>query len=259
MSARLLLRQSRAVAAREMHQLLATPLFWVLSGVFFLAASLVYIGLVSGFSDPAMREENDISSDVTLSVVRQTFWVLHYFLMVQAPMLTMRAIAEERRQGTLSLLQTTCAGEWSIALGKFAANCGALCIFVVLTLAFPLLTAWISDPWWPVVGSCYAALLLAACAYTAVGIFFSSLTESQVVAAVLTYVTLFGLVVVGQLADAFSIANLTQITRHLTPMAHVDGFLEGNVATADVAYFVLFTVVFLFFTVRVLESARWRN
>jgi len=255
----LFLRQTRAVAGREFRQLLATPLFWVMSGVFFAAASLVFVGLVMGFSDPSMREENEISSDVTVSVVRQLFWVLHYFLMVQAPMLTMRAMAEERRHGTLALLQTTPVGEWSIALGKFVANAGALCVFVATTLAFPLLTEWISDPWWPVVGSCYAALLLSACAYTALGIFFSSITESQVVAAVLTYVAIFGLVIVSELAKAFSIENVVAIARHLTVMAHVDGFLDGAVELADVAYFAAFSFVFLYLSVRVLESARWRS
>lgn len=259
MNAGLFLRQTRAVAGREFRQLLSTPLFWVLSGVFFAAASLVFVALLMAFSDPSMREANDISADVTVSVVRQLFWMLHYFLMIQAPMLTMRAFAEERRHGTLALLQTTAVGEWSLALGKFVANAAALCVFVAATFAFPLLTAWISDPWWPVVASCYAALLLSACAYTALGVFYSSLTESQVVAAVLTYATIFGLVLVSELAKAFSFVDLTAIARHLTLMAHVDGFLDGNVELVDAAYFAAFSFVFLYLSVRVLESARWRN
>ncbi len=253
------LRHTARIARREFHQLVCTPLFWVLSGVFFLAAALVYIGLVIGFSNPAMRQENDISSDITLSVVRDLFWVIHYFLMVQAPMLTMRSIAEERRMGTLSLLQTTPAGEWSIALGKFVANTAALWLFIGCTLVFPILTEWISDPYWPVVLSCYAALLLSAAAYTALGIFFSSLTDSQVVAAVLGYVFLFGLIILSQLAESFSLANLILITKHLTVMSHIEGFLSGNVAVVDVAWFAIVAGLFLFLATRVLESARWRT
>ncbi len=253
------LRHTTRIARREFQQLVCTPLFWVLCGVFFLAAALVYVGLVIGFSNPALREENDMSSDVTLSLIRDLFWVIHYFLMVQAPMLTMRSIAEEKRMGTLGLLQTTPAGEWSIAVGKFVANTAALWVFIGCTLAFPLLTEWISDPYWPVVVSCYTALLLSAAAYTALGIFFSSLTDSQVVAAVLSYIFLFGLVIISQLADSFSIANLIVLTKHLTVMAHIEGFLAGNVSIVDAAWFAIVTAVFLFLSVRVLESSRWRT
>lgn len=252
-------RHTLLVAGREWRQLLGTPLFWVISGVFFLAASLVYVSLLLGFADPAFREENDIRSDVTIAVMHDLFYVLHYFLMVQIPMLTMRSLAEERRQHSLSLLQTTPVGEWSIVAGKFLANGGAIAAYLAMTFVFPLITALISDPDWPVVVSCYAALFLATGAYVALGLFFSSLTESQVVAAVLTYVVLFMLLIVTLVSDAIGSHSFAVLTQHITFDAHIDGFLAGNIVLADVAYFVLFGSVFLFFTVRHLESMRWRG
>lgn len=254
------LRQTMLVARREWRMLMTTPMFWVLSGVFFLLSALVFIGLVLGFADPEMRQQKDMSADVTIAVVQQLFWVLHYFLMMQAPLLTMRALAEERRLGTLNLLQTTPVGEWSIVLGKFVANAGALCAYMLVTLVFPLMIEWISDPDWPVILSCYAALLLSTCGYVAIGIFFSALTESQVIAAVLTYVALFALLILSTLSESFRTSYaLTQLAQHLTLMAHVDGFLSGSIGAIHVAYFVLFSFAFLFCAVRMLESSRWRN
>ncbi len=253
------LRQTWLIAKREFLQLLSTPMFWVLSGLFFFASSLVFLGLIIGFSNPNIRQEHDLSVDITISVISQLFWILHYFLMIQAPMLTMRSIAEEKRMRTMNLLQTTPVSEWSIVTGKFLANAGALLTYLAVTLVFPLITDWISDPDWAVIGACYAALALSVFAYVALGVFVSSLTDSQVIAAVVTYVILFALLIVSTLADSFGIGSLTMIAQHLTLMAHVDGFLEGNVEVLDIAYFTIFSFVFLYFAVRQLESTRWRN
>ncbi|NJL31337.1 MAG: hypothetical protein HC898_06740, partial [Phycisphaerales bacterium] len=73
---------------------------------------------------------------------------------------------------------------------------------------FALLTEWISDPDWPVVAGCVAALMLAAGAYTAVGIAFSAGTDSQVVSAVLTYATLFSMLIVSALSQAMGSPEL---------------------------------------------------
>lgn len=253
------LRHTWLVAWRDFRFLVGTPLFWVLTGVFFLAGALVYVSLVIGFSDPALRAENDIKADVTIAVIHDLFYVLHFFLLVQVPLLTMRALAEERRQNTLALLMTTPAGEWSVVLGKFLANAGAMLVYLAVTLAFPVATELLSEPDWPVIVSCYAALALAIGAYVALGIFFSCLTDSQVIAAVLTYVALFVLLVFAGVADAFNIEGAVRLAEHLTLMAHVKGFLDGNVALVDVAYFAAFCFLFLFLAVRQLESLRWRS
>jgi ABC-2 type transport system permease protein len=244
---------------REARALLCTPLFWVLSGVFFLANAMVFVGLILGFSDQAFSRENDLSVDITVSVVQQLFWVLHFFLMIQVPLLTMRTFAEERRQGSLALLRTTPVGEWPIVLGKFLGNAGALLVYLGVTLVFPLATELISEVDWPVVFSCYSALVLSTIAYVALGNFFSSLSESQVVAAILSYVSLFSLILFGTLAEAFPSANLNLLANHLTILAHLEGFLEGNVALLDGVYFVVFAFMFLFLTARQLESLRWRT
>lgn len=260
-------RQTLLVAGREIRLLLGTPMYWVLTGVFFLASAFVFTTLLLGYSDPGLREQHKISADVTLAVIRDLFYVLHYFLMIQIPLLTMRAVAEEKRHNTLALLQTTAVGEWSIVAGKYLANAGAMLLYLAITLVFPLIVQILgghtgvatATPDWPVVASCYAALVLATSAYVALGIFFSCMTESQVVSAVLTYVALFILLVFSGVSDSLQAVSLVELARHLTLQAHIDGFLSGSIALVDVAYFVVFSFVFLFFGVRQLESLRWRT
>lgn len=252
------IRQTMLVYRRDLRALFTTSLFWVLSGVFFLASGLVFVVMMLGFADPGYAQENNVSSNVTVALVTQLFQVIHFFLLMQVPMLTMRAFAEERRHGTLALLRTTPAGEWSLVLGKFLANSTALLVYLALTLVFPAIVTWLSDPEWAVVATCYGALVLATLAYVALGVFFSSLTESQVVAAVLTYIVIFMLLIVSTLLGAFRSPELAQLAEHLTIVGHIEGFLAGSISAVDGAYFVLFAFLFLFLAVRQIESLRWR-
>lgn len=253
------LRQTLAVARREWMALVATPLFWVLSGVFFLASAFVFVSLLVGFATQSFAAENDIRANVTVAVIRDLFFVLHFFLLVQTPLLTMRAFAEERRQGTLALLMTTPSAEWPLVMGKFLANGGVVLLYLAITMVFPLAVEWVSDPEWPVIASCYVGLALAGLAYSALGLFFSAITDSQVIAAVFSYVALLGLLIASSMVDLVQSFHLGQLIRHLTLLGHLTGFLEGNVALEDAVYFVLFAFAFLFGAARLLESSRWRS
>ncbi len=253
------IRATLAIMRRELGQLLGTPLFWVLAGVFFLATSMVYLSLLLGFIDDAIRESEGISVNVTIGIIEPICWTIHFFLLVQVPLLTMRTLAEERRQGTMNLLRTMPVGEWPVMMGKWLANSLALLGYLSVTLIFPLITSYLSDPEWPIIMASYTALAMVALAYTALGIFYSSLTDSQVVAAVLTFVTLFALLVFSQLADAFGSPSLSLLANHLTFMSQLSGFFKGNIASENLVYFLLFTFLFLFLGVRQLESLRWRD
>lgn len=255
---RRLIRQTLLIARRETTLLLGTPLFWVLAGVFFLATSFVYLAQVIGFANSAFREEQNLTDTITIAVVEPLFWTVHFFLMIQIPLLTMRTIAEERRTGTLALLMTTPANEWAIVLGKWIANSAVLGLYLALTLVFALLTDWISDPDWPVILGCVAALVMAAGAYTALGIAFSAGTDSQVVSAVLTYTTLFSMLILSALSEAMGAPEMQALVRHLAFTDHMRGFFTGNVALHDAVYFAGVTFLGLFVAVRQLESLRWR-
>ena len=254
-----MLRHVRLIALREFQLLLLTPIFWVISGVFFFASSLVFTGLLIGFSNPEMRQQENISADVTISVVQQLFWVIHYFLMIQIPLLTMRSFAEERRARASQLMQTLPVSDWGQVLGKWLGSLAAFSLYLVLNLMFPAILHFLSEPSWLVIGGSFLALFLGCAAYLAIGLFFSSLTDSQVVAAVLSYVFLFGLMILASLAEAFSIGPLIEFSKHLTILPHIDPLLEGLLRVEDFTYFILLTGFFLFLTVRQLESQRWRN
>ncbi len=251
------LRETALVTRRELAALLVAPLYYVLCGTFFVLSAYVFMSLLVTFSQESLRVEADMSANVTQSVVRQTFFVVHFFLLGQVPLLTMRVFAEDKASGTLDLLQTTPLSDWALLLGKFLGCLGGLLLYLLLTLAFPLATAVVSHPEWPVVATGFIALVLTTAAYTAVGLFFSSLTESQVIAAVFTYVALLAFVLVGALADISAGRAIADLARHLSITEHAEAFLKGDIAFFNVVYFPMVAVVFLFLTARVLEARRW--
>ncbi len=251
------LRETALVARRELSALLVAPLYYVLCGTFFVLAAYVFVSLLVTFSQESLRTEADMSANVTQSVVRQTFFVVHFFLLGQVPLLTMRVFAEDKASGTLDLLQTTPLSDWALLLGKFLGCFGGLLLYIVATLAFPVATAFVSHPEWPVVWAGFVALVLTTAAYTATGLFFSALTESQVIAAVFTYVALLTFVLVGALADVSAVRVVADLARHISITEHAEAFLKGDIAFFNIVYFPMVTGVFLFLTARVLEARRW--
>lgn len=248
------LTQTRLVTKRELGALFSSPLFYVLCGIFFLLEALVHVLGMVEFA----RGGEGMTVNVTDSVVRPTFHTVHFFLLIQIPLLTMRVFSEDHANGMLDLLQTTPLRDWSLLVGKFLGTWIGLFLYVLATASFPLVTALFGSVEWPVVIGSLVALTLASAAYVAVGLLFSAVTESQVVAAVLSYVTLFMVVFASTFAQSSAVAPLVDAARHFSVTEHVTALLGGNVALMDIVYFPALAIVFLFMTARVLESRRWR-
>lgn len=248
------IRQTSLVFRREFAALLMSPLFYVITGVFFILTALIYLETLLQFAQGG----EDATVNITDSVIRPTFHSLHFFLLVQIPLLTMRVFAEDQSTGMLDLMQTTPIRDWSLLLGKFLGTLLAISIYILLTAAFPITTSILATVEWPVVIGSFIALFLAAAAYTAVGMFYSSITESQVVAAVLSYVTLFVLAFGSFIVEGWRYAPLQQAARHFTVSEHVTEILSGNIAPMNIVYFIVVCAGFLFFAARILETRRWR-
>jgi ABC-2 type transport system permease protein len=248
-------RQWNLVFRRELQALFNLPLFYVLCGIFFLLTSSVFLLTLLGFS----RGDDGMSVNITDSVVRPTFHALHFFLLVQVPLLTMRMFSEDRADGMLDLLQTTPLSDWAILAGKFSAAAVGFSLYIAMTAIYPVTTAVLSDVEWPVAIGSLIALVLGACTYLSIGIFFSATTDSQVVAAVLSYVMIFLFAFAQVFADGTGIPALMDAARHFAVSEHMAMLLSGNIAPMNLVYFVAVTVAFLFLTARVLESRRWRS
>ena len=232
-----------AIFKKEMRIYFVSPLAYVFLGVFlFLAGLFFYMGV-------------SMTGEASLRVMLSNLSVTLLFML---PLLTMKHFAEERRSGTFELMMTAPVPLWSLLAGKWAASVALCVLLLVGTGIFPLVLAYYGDPDWGVVMTSYLGLLLTCGAFVSAGLFSSSLTDEPVAAGLGGVLVLLPFWIAGNAADMVTIDWLRTVMRHLAFLTHVEPFTRGEVDSAHVAWFAIFTFGFLFLTWRSIESRRWR-
>jgi ABC-2 type transport system permease protein len=211
---------------------------------------------IAGYTFVAVLLASTAAGNFYLAPIYQNFVVMLVFI---APLLTMRLLAEERREGTIEMLFTSPLTEWQVTLGKFLGAFAFVAAMALLTIHIPFFAArYGSVDFGPVWGG-YIALLCLGAGAMAFGLFCSSLTDSQVVAGFLTF---GGLLISWMLAWLGSNAaiqnNFVGFLTQLSIYSHFDRMLQGAIDTKDLVFFASVVLLFLFATVRVLESRKWR-
>lgn len=240
------------IAHKEFRSLFAIPSTWLILGAlqfifawFFLARLDVFLQVQSQLAQLAN------APGATLAVAAPLFGTIALILMMLIPIFTMRLIAEERRNQTLTLLMSAPVSDTHIVVGKFIGLMLFLlliiasCMLMVLTLAAGtqldtglLLTN--------VLG-----LVLLAASYVALGLYISSLTAQPVVAAIGALAIFFGL----WLVEVSAVDN-NNTWRAFAPTSHFQNFNIGLLNSIDLMFFLLFCTVFLLLTIRRLHNNR---
>lgn len=173
------------------------------------------------------------------------------------PILTMRMLSEDKRQKTDQVLLTAPIGLFSLLMGKFLAALLVYVIAISITLAYALVLSVFVSLNWAVIISSYFGILLLGAALIAVGMFISSLTESQLVAAIVTIVVDVALLLVDSLASLMPTTSLQNLIMGLSMADHYGNFTMGILDFADAFFFLSIIALFIFLTSRVLEKRRW--
>ncbi len=230
--------------------------FLLISGWFFSQISLFYSDAsMRSFMQPQFGAQN---LNVIDSVIRPLFTNMSVVLLFFIPMLTMRLFAEERKSGTFELLLTYPVRDGEVLAGKYLAALVLYVLLLVLTLLYPGLIAYFTRVEWGPILSGYLGLVLTGAVFLAVGVLVSSLTENQIVAGFGTFGVLLGFWIVGWGAE-FAGGNLRTVLQYLSIGDHLDGFTRGLIDTKDLVYYLTGIALALFFTLRSLESKRWRG
>jgi ABC-2 type transport system permease protein len=250
-----------AVLRKELAVYFATPIFYItgffflLLGGYFFYSNTLYYNLVSfqAAQNPMLAGQlNPLQM-----IFRPLFATLAVVLLLLVPLLTMRLLAEEKKAGTAELLFTYPLTDWAIILGKFLAALLIYAIFLAVTLAYPLAFSALARLDWASLASCYLGLMLLGGACLALGLFASSLTENQIIAAVTAFALLLLFWIIGWQQEIGS-PGWGGVFAALSMMDHYDAFIRGVIDTRDLVYYFSFIYFFLFLTKRQLESRRWR-
>ena len=178
-------------------------------------------------------------------------------LLLIAPVLTMRLLAEEQSKGTIELLLTSPVRDWEIAVGKYLASLGLFAVMLVLTGYYPLLLRVYGKPDFGPIWGGYLGVFLLGATLLSLGLFTSSLTSNQIVAAVLGFVLVLAFWLVGALSGVVT-GTLGNVANYLDLSSHFTEFSQGVIDTKDVVYALSVITGSLFLTTRVLEMRRWR-
>jgi ABC-2 type transport system permease protein len=192
------------------------------------------------------------------------FQWLDFGLLIFMPLLTMNSVAEERSRNTIETLLTAPVTDWQVILSKWTATFAFYIAMLVPTLIYWVVFLKLGQDKHAIdtglVLSSYAGVLLLGGLYIAIGIFASSLTENGLLSAFLAFCLTIVLMIV-QVISSFSdtFPNwVREAGEYVSQRGHFEQFMRGRLAVHDLVYFVMMTVLFLFLSVRALESRKWR-
>ena len=231
-----------AIARRELGSYFRSPLAYVI-----IAAFLVIAGYFFSVNAIYGRQAN----------VRPVFQTLYTILLLLAPMVTMRLLAEEQKSGTLELLLTSPVRDLEVVLGKFLAGLGFFVVMLIPTAYSIFLLSQYGDPDNGGIIGGYLGAVFFCGAIVAVGLFTSSLTQNQIVAAVLAFAILLLLWVVDGLSSVFT-GRVGDALSYLALYPHFNDMTRGAIDTKDILYYFTIILAALFLTWRSLEARRWR-
>jgi ABC-2 type transport system permease protein len=260
------MRNAIAIAKKELNIYFATPVAYAMLTLFVVIGSYFFLRLLGAYQDMSLRamqmQQPELMSRLNFqdAIFRNLFGNLGVILIFIIPSLTMRLLAEEKRQRTIELLYTTPVRSWEIVIGKFVAAVAILFLALALTLTYPILVQFNAGDAngvdWRSVLLGYGGLFLLGSAYTAIGLFISALTESQVVASLLTFCALLMTWIIGW-TSAEAQGWVRDLVIYLASVSHLDSFSRGTIELKDIVYFLSVIVLFLFATNRAVEAHRW--
>jgi ABC-2 type transport system permease protein len=185
-----------------------------------------------------------------------TMSVILLFIM---PMLTMGLFSEEKKRGTIELLLTAPLTDLQVVLGKFFAA-GTFFVILLLSTAIPTAVLYLySTPASGPILTAYLGLLLYGLSIVAIGLFISTLTENQIIAAVLSFGTIMVLWLVDVVANNAESPTSKGILTYLSILSHLDDFMKGVLSTSHIIFYLSLMLIGLFLTYRSIDSLRWRG
>ncbi|MGH9308249.1 MAG: ABC transporter permease [Vicinamibacterales bacterium] len=254
-------RNVLAIADKELRSYFASPiayiiigLFALLFGVFFNLYLAVFLERSRGMSQFGGGGASNINQDMIRGVLMNAAVIILFVM----PIITMRLYAEEKRSGTIELLLTSPLTDVQIIVGKFLGALGLYAAMLLVTMLDIAILFGYGNPEWKPVAAGYLGLLLLGGCFLSLGLFISSLTKNQIVAAVVTFAVFLTLWIINWSADqAGPVARA--VLNHLSIIEHFDDFGRGIIDTKHIVYYLSFITFGLFLTAKSVDSERWRG
>jgi len=229
-----------AIMKKEIRSYFYSPIAYVLIGAFVFIMSIYFMSMVS-------YQVGEASELLSFS---------SYILIFIIPILTMRLLTEDRKNGTESLLLTSPTSLTAIVVGKYLASLFVFAVMIALSFVYPIIQVAFGGEFTSQVACGYIGFFLLGASFISFGLFTSSLTENQIIAAV---IGIAGFLVIW-ISDAVSsiVGGIVgQALSWFSLLSRYQTFANGVLGLSQLVYFLSFIALFLFLTIRVIERRRW--
>lgn len=231
-----------AIIKRELSSYFHSAIAYVAMAVFFLFSGI--------FFQSMLIFDN---SNLQLIVLQPMFTIIIFIL----PILTMKLFSEEKRQKTDQALLTAPINIGKVVLGKFiSAEILYLCCMAIY-IPMTIVVACFTTPAWSMIICSLIGMFLFGSSIIAIGIFISSITESQIIAAVAGIAAGVFISMLDNIATTINIDFIKTAIQSVSFMSRYNKFYSGLLNTSDIVFFISIVVLFLFFTTRVIDRKRW--
>jgi len=234
------------IFTKEIRSYFASPIAYVV---------LIVFSLLTGYFFAAYF--NWASRYGSESSMRGTFLNMSITMLFVAPLITMRVFAEEKRLGTIELLMTSPVTDTQVVLGKFFASLALLIIMLAMTFLCPVYLSMYSTPDLGPIGIGYLGLLLLGSAFLSLGIVTSSFTKNQIISALISFVALLGLWVIGWISSTVG-SQAGKVFSFISLLEHFEDFSKGILDSKHVVYYLSFSVFWLFVAIKMVQSSKWK-
>jgi ABC-2 type transport system permease protein len=257
------MRNILTIAGKELRSLFVSPIAYVVLTGFLLLGGWFFFNFLFRFTylltvyTGLQNAEGLQGLNLNEYVMAPLLHNLTIVLVIMIPLITMRAFAEEKRSGTYELLLTSPLSVTEIVLGKLVGAVAFVGVMILLTAIYPAILALYGNPELGVVAAGYLGLFLLGAVFVSVGLLTSSLTENQIVAAVVCFVVLLLLYVISWPAETAGV-GVGGLLKYLSVVDHFGEMVKGLVDTADIVYFLSLIALAIFLTHRTVEASRQR-
>ncbi len=255
------MRNTFAIADKELRSYFASPIAYIVIGLFVLLYGVFYWLYLQSFLREALnlgqfgtQQALNINQHMLRPIVQNVTVLLLFVL----PAMTMRAYAEERRSGTIELLLTSPITDLEIVVGKFLGALGLYIVMLSVTLIHIAILFWYGEPEWKPIATMYLGLVLLGGSFLSIGLFISTLTTNQIVAYIGSF-SLFLLMWIVSWFGSFTTGFWTDLTSYLSIIEHLDDFNKGVIDTTHVIYYLSLITFGLFLTAKSVDTERWRG
>ncbi len=229
-----------SIFKKEFKSYFSSPIAYVMIGLFiFISSMIFYINLNASTAEYSFNLNN-----------------MALILILIVPILTMKVLADERKSGTEVLLITSPASITSIVVGKYLAAFAVFLVMTSITFIYPIILSILGEPAIAEIVGGYVGFILLGASFIAFGVFSSSLTESQIIAAIVSVVGLIFMWLLQGIAPGLG-GIWSKILNWFSLYSRTEDFFAGILSLGPIVYYLSFSAVFIFLTIRVIEKRRW--